>query len=109
MVIIFQCGYSIAIITVPQMRGVRVCSDAVLSYFPCGFVEIFISYCGIEVLQHCSVQIFLNLIHFDEVLMFLLRGFAVFGTLLIPHSLLIHPNFKIAKGKLQKHSLVRLN
>ena len=30
--------------------GIRVCGDAVLSYFCCGFVEIFILTCSIAVL-----------------------------------------------------------
>ena len=35
--------------------GVRVCGDAVLLYFWCGFSEIFILSCGIAVLQNQAV------------------------------------------------------
>jgi len=33
----------------PLKGGVRVCGDAVLRYFWCGFAQIFILTCGIEV------------------------------------------------------------
>ena len=41
--------------------GVRVCGDAVLLYFWCGFSDIFILSCGIAVLQNqavCCIQKF---------------------------------------------------
>ena len=42
--------------------GVRVCGDAVLGYFWCGFAIIFILTCGIAVLQHQAVCGFYKLL-----------------------------------------------
>ena len=36
-------------------RGVRVCGDAVLLNFSCGFAEIFISSCGFALFQNYAV------------------------------------------------------
>ena len=41
--------------------GVRVCGDAVLRYFWCGFAVIFILTCGIAVLKHEAVCGYYNL------------------------------------------------
>ena len=59
---ILGCIFHQYIFTLPSFSlwgggggGVRVCGDAVLLYFWCGFSEIFILSCGIAVLQNQAV------------------------------------------------------
>ena len=47
--------------TIPARGGVRVCGDAVLRYFWCGFAVIFILTRGIAVLKHLAVCGYYNL------------------------------------------------